>query len=86
MAKVFDVPPLANFRYGIRWTVDGKAITYRDWGAGLWRQPVEGGGPQRIQNLPNEKIYSYGWSRDGKNFAFTRGNEIRDIVLISGSS
>jgi hypothetical protein len=33
--------------------------------------------------LPDEKIYSYGWSRDGKTFAFTHGNEIRDVVLIS---
>ena len=84
-AKLFDIPPQANFRYGIRWTGDGKAITYRDWGSGLWRQPVEGGPPQRIQGLPAEKIYSYNWSRDGKTFAFTRGNEIRDIVVISNS-
>ena len=83
--KIFDVPPLANFRYGVRWTLDGKAITYRDWGSGLWRQPVEGGASQRIKGLPEEKIYSYGWSRDGKTFAFTRGNEIRDIILISSS-
>src|ERR1700752_4369288 len=26
-AKLFDLPPLANFRYGIRWTPDGKAVT-----------------------------------------------------------
>lgn len=84
-AKQFDVPPLANFRYGIRWTVDGKAITYRDWGSGIWRQSVDGGAPRRLQGLPDEKIYSYGWSHDGKIFAFTRGNEIRDVVLISGS-
>lgn len=84
-AKLFDIPPQANFRYGIRWTSDGKAITYRDWGSGLWRQPVEGGAPQRLPGLPVEKIYSYGWSRDGKMFAFTRGNEIRDVVLISNS-
>ena len=83
--KVFDLPPLANFRYGIRWSSDGKAITYRDWGSGLWRQPVAGGAPQRIPGLPDEKIYSYGWSRDGKMFAFTRGTEIRDVVLIRGS-
>lgn len=83
--RFFDVPPLANFRYGVRWTPDGKAITYRDWGAGLWRQPVEGGAAQRIKGLPDEKIYSYGWSRDGKTFAFTRGSEIRDIILLSSS-
>jgi len=35
--------------------------------------------------LPDEKIYSNGWSRDGKMFAFTRGTEIRDVVLISNA-
>ena len=81
--KVFAIPPQANFRYGIRWTADGKAITYRDWGKGLWSQSLEGGPPQIIQGLPEEKIYSNGWSRDGKLFAFTRGTEMRDVVLIS---
>jgi Tol biopolymer transport system component/DNA-binding winged helix-turn-helix (wHTH) protein len=85
-AKEFDVPPQANFRYGVRWSTDGKSITYRDWGKGLWRQPLEGGAPERIQGLPDEKIYSYGWSRDGKLLAFTRGMEIRDVVLISSSN
>jgi Tol biopolymer transport system component/DNA-binding winged helix-turn-helix (wHTH) protein len=84
-AKLFEVPPLANFRYGVRWTPDGKAITYRDWGSGIWRQPLEGGPSRRIEGLPDEKIYSYGWSRDGKRFAFTRGSEIRDIILLSSS-
>jgi len=33
--------------------------------------------------LPEEKLYAYGWSRDGKQFAFTRGTEIRDVGLIT---
>jgi len=32
--------------------------------------------------LPQQKLYSYGWSRDGKLFAFTRVEELQDIVLI----
>ena len=84
-ARVFDIPPQANFRYAIRWTADGKAVTYRDWGKGLWRQAIDGGPPQLVQGLPDEKIYSNGWSRDGKFFAFTRGVEFRDVVLISNS-
>lgn len=83
--KLFDIPPLANFRYAIRWTADGKSITYRDWGLGLWRQPLAGGPPQRVAGLPDEKIYSNSWSRDGKLFAFTRGVEMRDVILISSS-
>jgi TolB protein len=85
-AKLFDPPPLANFRYGIRWTPDGKAITYRDWGQGLWRQPVDGGAPERVPGLPDEKIYSNSWSRDGKFFVFTRGVEMRDVILITNTN
>jgi Tol biopolymer transport system component len=84
--KLFDTPPLANFRYGIRWTSDGKAITYRDWGQGLWRQSLDGGPPERVTGLPDEKIYANSWSRDGKMFAFTRGVEMSDVILISNAN
>jgi Tol biopolymer transport system component len=83
--KSFDVPQRANFRFGIKWGPDGKSITYRDWGAGIWRQSIDGGPPQRVEGLPDEKIYANNWSRDGKMFVFTRGVEIRDVVLISSA-
>jgi Tol biopolymer transport system component len=82
--KTFDYPVSANFNNGLRWTPDGKGITYRDWNNGIWKQSLDGGPPSRIEELPEEKLYAYGWSRDGKQFAFTRGTEIRDVVLISG--
>ena len=84
--KLFDVPRLANLRLGVRWTPDGKAVTYRDWVNGIWRQNLNGGEPQRLKGLPNEKLYAYDWSSDGKRFAFTRGAEIRDLVLINNSN
>ena len=80
--KLFDVPPTVNFRYGLRWTPDGQSVTYRDWVNGIWRQSLSGGEPQRLEGLPEEKLFAYGWSRDGKQFAFTRGTEIRDVVLV----
>ncbi|MGH9883650.1 MAG: TolB family protein, partial [Pyrinomonadaceae bacterium] len=80
--KVFDVPRLANFAYGIRWTPDGKSVTYRDSANGIWRQSLEGGEPERLSGLPEEKLYAYAWSRHGKQFAFVRGAEIRDVVLL----
>jgi len=83
LTKLFEIPPQANFRYAIRWTANGKSITYRDWSKGLWRQPLDGGPPQQVDGLPDEKIYSNSWSRDGKLFAFTRGVEMRDVVLIT---
>jgi Tol biopolymer transport system component len=83
--KLFDGPRSANFNIGFRWTLDGGAITYRDWEDGVWCQPLAGGALQRLSGLPKEKIYSYAWSHDGKKFAFTRGTESFDIVLISNS-
>jgi Tol biopolymer transport system component len=81
--KLFDVPPRANFRLGAHWVPDGTAVTYRDWGHGLWRQNLRGGEPVRLAGLPKEKIFAYGWSTDGKQFAFSRGMAIQDLVLIT---
>lgn len=82
--KQFPVPQTFNFDLGgIRWTPDGRFICYRDWTYGIWRQSVDGGEPQRIEGLPEEKLYQYVWSRDGKKFVMTRGREMRDVVLLS---
>jgi len=84
--KLFDLAPRALFNFGIRWTPDGKAIAYRDAGFGLWRQSIEGGSPQRIPGLPDEKVGCFGWSRDGKLFAFGRNTEFRDVVMVTNSN
>jgi eukaryotic-like serine/threonine-protein kinase len=81
--NLFDIPRTANFRLGIRWTPDGKSMAYRDWNEGIWKQDLNGGEPIRLKGLPSEKLYGFGWSRDGKFFAYARGVEIRDVVLIS---
>jgi Tol biopolymer transport system component len=68
--KLFDVPKTFNFYDAIRWTPDGKAITYRDWANGLWRQSVEGDRLERVEGLPQEKFLTYAWSRNGDHLAF----------------
>lgn len=81
-SNLFDVPLSANFTQGVRWTPDGKAVCYRDWANGIWRQDLNGGPPRRLKGLPEEKLYTFSWSRDGKLFAYTRGREISDAILI----
>ena len=82
-AKLLDIPPTYNFDGSIRWTREGKSVTYRDWTNGIWSQSVDGGEPKRLAGLPVEKLYHYEWSPDGKHLAFTRGREVRDVVLIT---
>jgi Tol biopolymer transport system component/DNA-binding winged helix-turn-helix (wHTH) protein len=80
--KSFDFPHMANPRLGIRWTADSKAVAYRDWINGIWKQELDGGPPKRLEGLPEEKLFGFGWSPDGKLFAYSRGATSRDIVLI----
>lgn len=82
--KLFDVPPDANFTLGVRWTPDSQAVTYRDWFHGIWRQDLDGSEPTRLPGLPKkEALYGYDWTRDGKLFAYARGQVLSDVVLIT---
>lgn len=53
--KVFDVQRTATFNDGIGWTPKGDAVCYRDLGNDVWRQPIAGGPPNRLEGLPEEK-------------------------------
>ncbi len=81
--KFFDLPKSATTFGGTHWTPDGKAIVYSDTNYGYWKQTIDGGEPIRMENLPKERLYNFAWSNDGKQFAFVRGQEVRDVVLWS---
>lgn len=80
--KQFDLPKTAYIDMRPRWTPDSLAVVYRDNAFGYWSQNIEGGEPVKLEGLPKEKLFTYAWSKDGKQFAFVRGQEIRDVVLI----
>jgi len=85
--KLFDLPRLFNLRWGVRWTPDQKALTYRDWSNGIWKQSLDGDlPPERLNGLPEEKLAAYGWSSDGSKLAFSRLNVPRDVILIKDAS
>ena len=83
--KIFELTRFGTLTLNTRWSPDGRSIAYRDRGYGYWVQPVAGGEPQRLVGLPMEKFYNFAWSKDGKQFAFVRGQEIRDVVLFRRS-
>ena len=54
----FDRAGAATFNNGFHWEPNGSSIIYRDYANGLWRQPVTGGTPEKVQGLPSERSIS----------------------------
>lgn len=85
--KVFNIPIHPWQR--IRWTKDGSALTYVDVRAGIaniWSKPLDGSPPRQVTDFRADQIFSYDWSRDGKQLACERGVETNDVVLITDSN
>jgi len=69
-----------------RWTPDGRALTYLVTSAGvsnIWTQPINGGAPRQLTTFKSDSIFSFEWSRDGKQLLVARGMVASDVVLIS---
>jgi eukaryotic-like serine/threonine-protein kinase len=84
--KLFDLPQAANLYDSVRWTPDGRALTYingRGIVTNIWLQPVDGGQPRQLTDFNTDRILSFDWSRDGKWLAVSRGVVNNDVVLIS---
>jgi len=80
--KVFDANLSIPAR--IRWTPDGRAVTYLSPQNGIfdiWSQPLDGGEPKRLTNFKADAIFSFDWSRDNK-LVISHGTSTSDVVLI----
>jgi serine/threonine protein kinase len=74
--------PITN----LRWTVDGQSLVYgktKNGVTNLWAQPIDGSAPKQLTNFASERIFTFDFSRDGKQMALSRGTETSDVVLIS---
>lgn len=69
------------------WTPDGRAVAFTLLNKGvdnIWAQPIDGGPPKQLTDFKDQRIFSFAWSRDGKQLALSRGTMNSDVVLISG--
>jgi Tol biopolymer transport system component len=85
--QTLELPQHSEWRFKreVKWTPDGQALTYsdtKDGVANLWRMPIRGGSPQQITHFKSEQIFSFAWSRDGRQLAVVRGARVRDAVEI----
>lgn len=84
--KVLDLPRQSfTSDAGLRWTPDGRALTYIDTINGvsnIWSLPVDGGPPKQLTDFKADQIFWFDFSRDGKQLALSRGTETSDVILI----
>jgi eukaryotic-like serine/threonine-protein kinase len=74
--------PVAQFR----WSSDSKSILYlyeKDGISNIWSKVVDGDTPAKaMTNFTTDQIFSFDWSRDGKQMACSRGYVTTDVILI----
>ena len=80
-------PPRPSFTSdaGLRWTPDGRALTYIDTINGvsnIWSLPLDGGPPKQLTDSKTDQIFWFDFSRDGKQLALSRGTQTSDVILI----
>lgn len=82
--RILSTLPLPE-RYSLRWTPDSRALTYIVTRAGvsnLWTHPLDGSAPRQLTDFQTERIFRFAWSRDGREIAVERGQDISDVLLI----
>ena len=82
-AKLLDVPFTQQIQF--RWSADGKDILYlddKDGVTNIWSQSVASGAPKQVTNFTSDQIFSFDWSRDGKQLACARGVVTTDVILL----
>jgi hypothetical protein len=69
----------------VHWTPDGRALAYVDRRdpSNISSQPLDGGPPRQLTDFKSDRVFSFAWSRDGKQLALARGTLTNDVILIS---
>jgi len=83
--KTFQVNVGGTVLSVIQWANDGKSLLYTVTGnnvTNIWSQPVDGGPAKQMTEFKEMLMTGFAWTRDGKQLACTRGNLVRDAVLI----
>ena len=84
--KTFNIPASGTVLSIAQWAHDNKSILYTVTAnniSNIWSQPIDGGPAKQVTDFKEMLITAFAWSRDGKQLACTRGNLLRDAVLIT---
>jgi Tol biopolymer transport system component len=78
---------IPSWRQTIRWSVDDNSLDFVTGNVkqtGIMRQTIEGEVKMTdILPLTQTTIFNFAWSPNGENLALSRGQLLRDVVLLS---
>jgi DNA-binding winged helix-turn-helix (wHTH) protein len=84
--SVFQYMPIERISPNFRFSPDSKSIEFiaaLDSGTQLMRQAFNESEPKSILSMPEDRIFNFAWSKDGKRLAMAKGLQIRDAVLLT---
>jgi serine/threonine protein kinase len=87
LVKRFNLPEPFDPFAGLRWTPDGRGLTYAgsaDGASNIWVQFLDRDAQQKLTDFKDSQILSFGWSSDKNLIACVRGTEIIRALLITG--
>ncbi|MDQ3648982.1 MAG: protein kinase [Acidobacteriota bacterium] len=82
--KTFAVPIISSIP--LHWMPDGRALAYIDTKndvSNIFAQPLDGSAPKQLTDFKADRIFSFDYSRDGKQLALSRGTQKSDVFLFS---
>jgi DNA-binding winged helix-turn-helix (wHTH) protein/Tol biopolymer transport system component len=84
--SAFQYIPIERISANFHFSPDSKAIEFIsafESGTQIMRQAFNESEPKSILSMPNDRIFNFAWSKNGKNITISRGQQVRDAVLLT---
>jgi Tol biopolymer transport system component len=83
--KMVPIPLSVTLSAGIRWSPDGRQLTYVNRGKdgdNIWSFRLDDGALHQLTHFRGVAVIGFEWSPDGKELVFSRGVQTREVILV----